>query len=126
MLVRDREQHLLLQRVGSVVCTSDIGGIAVTDAMPVEAAREALSAVATEVIEQATHGEHELRWRDLVHALPAAIYTTDAAGRITYYNEAAAALWGCEPEIGKSEWCGSWKLFWPDGTPCRTANARWR
>ena len=24
-------------------------------------------------------------------------------------------LWGHRPEIGKSEWCGSWKLFWPDG-----------
>jgi PAS domain S-box-containing protein len=49
--------------------------------------------------------------------LPAAIYATDAAGRITFYNEAAALLWGCRPEIGKSEWCGSWKLYWPDGTP---------
>src|SRR6185295_5711668 len=24
---------------------------------------------------------------------------------------------GHRPELGKSEWCGSWKLFWPDGTP---------
>ncbi|KZE35967.1 histidine kinase [Chelatococcus daeguensis] len=42
---------------------------------------------------------------------------TDAQGRITFYNEAAANLWGCRPELGKSEFCGSWKLFWPDGTP---------
>jgi PAS domain S-box-containing protein len=56
-------------------------------------------------------------FREVLEALPAAIYTTDAAGRITYYNEAAAAFWGCRPELGKSEWCGSWKLFWPDGTP---------
>ena len=63
------------------------------------------------------HLERELHWRDLVEALPAAIYVTDAAGRITYYNEAAAALWGCEPELGNSEWCGSWKLYRPDGTP---------
>jgi two-component system CheB/CheR fusion protein len=62
-------------------------------------------------------GEGEPRWRDLVNALPAAIYTTDAAGLITFYNEAAVALWGRKPEIGKSEWCGSWKLHWPDGTP---------
>src|SRR6476660_7536504 len=54
---------------------------------------------------------------DVIRALPAAIYTTDAAGRITFYNEAAAELWGCRPEIGKSEFCGSWKLFWPDGSP---------
>ena len=56
-------------------------------------------------------------FRALVDALPAAVYTTDAAGRITYFNEAAATLWGCRPELGKSEWCGSWRIFWPDGRP---------
>jgi len=61
--------------------------------------------------------EHERRFRELLDALPAAVYTTDAAGRITYYNEAAVALWGHRPPLGTSEWCGSWKLFWPDGTP---------
>jgi PAS domain S-box-containing protein len=54
---------------------------------------------------------------ELLQALPAAVYTTDAAGRITFYNEAAAALWGYRPELGKSEWCGSWRLYWPDGRP---------
>src|SRR6201997_3842809 len=54
-------------------------------------------------------------FRKILDALPTAIYTTDAAGRITYFNEAAAALWGHRPQIGTSEWCGSWKLFWPDG-----------
>src|SRR5437868_5362186 len=64
-----------------------------------------------------TESEH---WhRELLGSLPAAIYTTDAAGRITYYNEAAATLWGCRPELGKSEFCGSWKLYWPDGSPMR-------
>jgi PAS domain S-box-containing protein len=24
-------------------------------------------------------------------------------------------MWGVRPEIGKSEFCGSWKLYWPDG-----------
>ncbi len=61
--------------------------------------------------------ERERRFRELFEALPAAIYTTDAAGRITYYNDAAAELWGHRPPLGTSEWCGSWKLFWPDGTP---------
>ncbi|MGK9167206.1 PAS domain S-box protein [Inquilinus limosus] len=55
--------------------------------------------------------------QQILQALPAAIYTTDAAGRITFYNEAAAELWGCRPELGKSEFCGSWKLYRPDGTP---------
>ena len=44
---------------------------------------------------------------ELLLALPTAVYTTDAQGRITFYNEAAAQLWGCHPEIGKSEFCGS-------------------
>jgi PAS domain S-box-containing protein len=55
--------------------------------------------------------------RVAIEALPAAVYTTDAEGRITFYNEAAAALWGCRPELGQSKFCGSWKLYWPDGTP---------
>jgi len=53
----------------------------------------------------------------LLQALPAAIYATDADGRIVFYNEAAATLWGCRPTLGASEFCGSWKLYWPDGTP---------
>ena len=59
----------------------------------------------------------EQRSHELLAALPTAIYTTDASGRITFFNEAAAELWGCRPEIGKSEFCGSWKLYLPDGTP---------
>ncbi len=54
---------------------------------------------------------------ELLQALPAALYMTDAAGRITFYNEAAAQLWGCRPTLGTAEFCGSWKLYWPDGTP---------
>src|SRR5207244_6900975 len=53
----------------------------------------------------------------LLQALPVALYTTDVAGRITFYNEAAAELWGVHPELGTSAFCGSWKLYWPDGTP---------
>jgi PAS domain S-box-containing protein len=65
---------------------------------------------------EAARAEGERHFRDLLEALPAAIYTTDAAGRITFYNEAAAELWGCRPEIGTAEWCGSWRIYWPDGT----------
>jgi PAS domain S-box-containing protein len=49
--------------------------------------------------------------------LPAAIYTTDAAGRITFYNQAAVQLSGREPKLGSDEWCVTWRLFQPDGTP---------
>ncbi|ULJ73494.1 PAS domain S-box protein [Rhizobium gallicum] len=53
----------------------------------------------------------------ILQALPEAVYTTDASGLITFYNDAAAELWGVRPELGRSEFCGSWKLYWPDGTP---------
>jgi PAS domain S-box-containing protein len=54
---------------------------------------------------------------ELLEALPVAVYTTDAAGRITFYNRAAAQFWGHNPELGTSQWCGSWRLYWPDGRP---------
>lgn len=63
--------------------------------------------------------ESERRSRELLEGLPAAIYTTDAAGRITFYNRAAAVLWGCEPVLGSAQWCGSWRLRWPDGRSMR-------
>ena len=56
-------------------------------------------------------------FRQVLDLLPAAVYITNASGLITYYNEAAAALWGRHPQLGVSEWCGSWKLYWPDGRP---------
>jgi PAS domain S-box-containing protein len=53
----------------------------------------------------------------ILQNLPVAVYSTDAAGRIRFYNEAAASLWGRRPKLGEDWWCGSWRLFWPDGTP---------
>jgi PAS domain S-box-containing protein len=85
-----------------------------------EDGRERLRAVGTgaegDVAPDILH-ERERRFHQLLEALPAAVYTTDAAGRITYYNHAAAELWGRRPELGTTAWCGSWKLYWADGTP---------
>lgn len=69
------------------------------------------------------------RPHSLLDVLPAAVYTTGAAGRITYYNAAAVALWGRRPVPDVSEWCGAFKLYWPDGTrvpftSCPTPTAR--
>ena len=64
---------------------------------------------------QAHLQESEAHYRELVQALPAAVYTCDERGRITLYNQAAATLWGREPEVGKDLWCGSWKIYRPDG-----------
>jgi PAS domain S-box-containing protein len=54
---------------------------------------------------------------ELLDALPVAVYMTDAEGRITFYNDAAAELWGHRPQLGTDRWCGSWRLYWPDGRP---------
>ncbi len=59
----------------------------------------------------------DLKASELFDQLPVAVYTCDSLGRITSFNSAAAKLWGREPEIGKDLWCGSWKIFNPDGTP---------
>jgi PAS domain S-box-containing protein len=61
--------------------------------------------------------ESERHARELLNALPAAIYTTDAEGRITYYNQAAVDFSGRKPTLGSDEWCVTWRLFTPDGSP---------
>ena len=63
--------------------------------------------------------DSERRLQQLLSAIPAAIYTTDAAGKITYYNDAAVEFAGRTPTLGSDEWCVTWKLYWPDGTPMR-------
>jgi PAS domain S-box-containing protein len=54
------------------------------------------------------------RYREFLEALGVAVYTTDADGKITFFNEAAAVLWGRRPELGE-EWCGSWRIYDVDG-----------
>jgi PAS domain S-box-containing protein len=61
--------------------------------------------------------QRERHYRELVQSLPAAVYTTDAEGRIVLFNEAAVALWGRAPEPGKTKWCGSYRIYQPEGTP---------
>ncbi len=67
--------------------------------------------------DQMFQGGRAQHFHQFFDALPAAVYTTDAGGRITYYNDAAADLWGYRPVLGSTEWCGSWKLYWPNGAP---------
>lgn len=64
----------------------------------------------------ATHNDDY--YSHVLENLPAAVYTCDADGYIKFYNKAAAKLWGREPEIGKDLWCGSWRIFYPDGSNC--------
>lgn len=67
--------------------------------------------------------ERERQFRDLLQALPVALYTTDADGRLTFYNQATVDLWGHEPKIDNGlddiRWCGSWRLYSADGRDLR-------
>ena len=58
--------------------------------------------------------EQELHLR--LEALPIAIYATDAAGKVTYFNQATVAFVGEPSNLHGDEWWGSWRLFRPDGT----------
>jgi PAS domain S-box-containing protein len=60
--------------------------------------------------------EPGVEFHAFLDTLGVAVYTTDRQGGITYFNEAAVALWGRRPELGET-WCGSWRLYWPDGRP---------
>jgi PAS domain S-box-containing protein len=60
--------------------------------------------------------ESERKLRELLGALPAAIHTTDTAGRITFCNKAAIDLWGVSPELGKDKCSDLGRLYYPDGT----------
>lgn len=65
--------------------------------------------------------DSERRFREMLDALPAAIYTTDGEGLLTYYNPACVEFSGRVPQIGNDLWCVSWKLFHADGTPLTDA-----
>jgi PAS domain S-box-containing protein len=60
----------------------------------------------------------EERYRTLFDLGPVAVYSCDASGEIRQFNRRAAELWGREPAIGDTDerFCGSHKLFRPDGS----------
>ena len=61
--------------------------------------------------------ESERALRDLLGALPAAIFVTDAAGRITFCNERAVDLWGARPKLGEDRWSDMGRFYHADGAP---------
>jgi PAS domain S-box-containing protein len=59
----------------------------------------------------------EENFRELLEGLPAAVYTTDAEGTLTYFNRASVEMCGHTPVVGRDKWCVSWRLRAADGTP---------
>ncbi len=60
--------------------------------------------------------ENERHLRAVIDALPVAIYTTDAEGKLTHFNQTAVEFSGRIPELGTDHWCISSKLLRPDGS----------
>jgi PAS domain S-box-containing protein len=54
-------------------------------------------------------------WRSVLDALAAPIYTTDAEGAVTYWNQACVALAGREPKLGRDRWCVTWQIYTTTG-----------
>src|SRR5450755_2262717 len=67
---------------------------------------------------EASVRESEERYRALFDLVPVAVYSCDASGVIQKFNRRAAELWYREPESGDTDerFCGSFKLFRPDGS----------
>jgi PAS domain S-box-containing protein len=69
------------------------------------------------VVNESTVLETVQLYRQILQGLPAALCVCDAEGRVTLFNQAAQELWGRAPTIGQDFWCGSWRIYRPDGTP---------
>ena len=61
----------------------------------------------------------ELDYRSVLERLPAAAYTCDAEGLITYFNSRAVDIWGRVPKLldPDDRHCGSLKILTVDGEP---------
>jgi signal transduction histidine kinase len=52
-------------------------------------------------------------------SFPLPVYTTDAEGRLTSYNDACVNFAGHVPSLEKDRWCVSWRLADQNGSPIR-------
>lgn len=59
--------------------------------------------------------ESEQRFRDMVEALPAAIFTSDADGKIAHFNTALVSLAHATPRLGQDQWSDVFTLRREDG-----------
>jgi PAS domain S-box-containing protein len=93
------------------------------DALPARRIAETLNQqlvneVAERMRSEATLRESEERYRMLFTLGPVAVYSCDDSGVIRDFNPRAAELWGRTPKPGDTDerFCGSYKMYRPDGT----------
>jgi PAS domain S-box-containing protein len=74
---------------------------------------------ASKRIEQTLRASEE-RLELLLRVLPAAVYASDARGNFTFFNDAAARLWGRSPAPAETveQFERSFSFRQPDGSPC--------
>ncbi|PZF70981.1 PAS domain-containing sensor histidine kinase [Taibaiella soli] len=58
----------------------------------------------------------EAFYEQFIGAIDIPFYTLNAEGKLTFYNEAAADLWGRSPLLGNDLWNNEFELLNPDGT----------
>jgi PAS domain S-box-containing protein len=54
-------------------------------------------------------------WRAALDQLPIPVYTTDASGAVTHWNQACVDFAGREPQLGSDRWCVTWELYTTTG-----------
>jgi PAS domain-containing protein len=86
-------------------------------------AAQKLNAQLRAKMDEREHGAEALRaseerYRTLFELGPVAVYSCDVSGVIQEFNRHAVELWDREPALGDTDerFCGSFKLFRPDGT----------
>ena len=61
--------------------------------------------------------DDEAAFRAQLDKIRVPIYTADADGLITYWNQSCVDFAGREPQLGEDRWCVTWRLFTLDGDP---------
>lgn len=80
-------------------------------------ARQAADLIERNKAQEAVRKSEE-HYRFLFDLGPVAVYSCDTSGVIKEFNKRATELWGRTPALGDTDerFCGSFKLFRPDGT----------
>lgn len=111
----------ICQQHTRVLC-AEIPGESIDRAHAIALLQQKAGSLEMEVVErkraEQTLRENEDRFRRLMSLMPAAVYTCDEKGRITFFNRKAAELWGREPRLNADDqkFCGALRLWREDGS----------
>lgn len=83
--------------------------------------KQSMENIVADAQRQAGWAAVEASCQGMLDVIPAAAYTCDSQGLITYFNPFAEALWGRAPKLrdAANRYCGSHQMYLYDGTPVR-------